>query len=216
VREPAAARRWEAAGRPIVPSLLVDGVARPVLHVSQLSTWLGLPVPPTEASTRAGWDILGLARAWVDHLGVVDGALLLQPTPSRDRTLKELTVNTFHPLELLPGAWRDGAFDWHPEEDVGRMESLPDADAVRRYAQRISDGWNVFLLDGGETLGERDPEIRTPRGTIAFSTLLTSQRWHAAFHYRQLTVFLAARGFRLQSALPPDALDAFELPEEVY
>jgi hypothetical protein len=216
VREPAAARRWEAAGRPIVPSLLVDGSARPVLHDSQLSTWLGLPAPPTEASTRAGWDILGLVRAWVDHLGGVDGDLLDEPTPSRDRTLKELTVNAFHPLELLPGAWSTGEFDWHPEEDVTRMQALQDADAVRRYAQRISDGWNLFLLAEGESLDERDPEVHSPRGTIAFSTLLTSQRWHVAFHYRQLTVFLAAQGLELPSALPPDALAAFQLPEDVY
>src|SRR5215831_8848642 len=89
-------RAWEEAGRPIVPSLVLDGSSRPVLHVSQLSTWLGLPVPPSEASTRAGWDVLGLARAWVDHLGAVGVALLLEPTPSRGRTIKELTVNTFH------------------------------------------------------------------------------------------------------------------------
>jgi len=216
VRERAAARRWEAAGRPIVPSLLLDGSARPVLHVSQLSTWLGLPVPPTAASTRAGWDILGLVRAWVDHLAGVHRAILLEPTPSRDRSLKELTINSFHPLELLPGAWRTGEFDWHPEEDVARMEALPDADAVRRYAQRVSDGWNLFLVSEGEGLDERDPEIRSPRGAIAFSTLLTSQRWHVAFHYRQVTVFLAAHGVELPSALTPEALEAFDLPEDVY
>ena len=216
MRERAAARRWEAAGRPIVPSLLVDGSARPVLHVSQLSTWLGLPVPPTEASTRAGWDILGIVRAWVDHLTAVDGALLLEPTPSRDRTLKELTINSFHPLELLPGVWRTGEFEWHPEEDVDRMQALPDAASVRRYAQDVLDGWNLFLLDEGEALDERDPEVRSPSGTIAFSTLLTSQRWHVAFHYRQMTVFLASRGVELPSALTPAALAALELPQEVY
>jgi hypothetical protein len=210
------ARRWEEAGRPIVPSLLLDGSARPVLHVSQLSTWLGLPVPSTEASTRAGWDILGLLRAWVDHLGVVDDALLLEPTPSRERTIKELTVNTFHPLDLLPGTWASGEFDWHPEDDAVRMEALGDAVAVRAYARRISDGWNLFLLDEGASLDERDPEVRSPRGTLAYSTLLTSQRWHAAFHYRQVSVFLAARGVRLPNAIAPEALEAFELPQEVY
>ncbi len=209
-------RRWEEAGRPIVPSLLLDGVARPVLHVSQLSTWLGLPLPAAEASTRAGWDILGLLRAWIDHLHAVDDELLLEPTPSRRRTVKELTVNTFHPLELLPPAWSTGEFDWHPEDDDRRVEALPDADALRAYARRISDGWNLFLLDAGARLDERDPEIRSPRGTIVFSTLLASQRWHAAFHYRQVTVFLAARGIHLPNALSPEALEPFDLPEEVY
>lgn len=209
-------RRWDEAGRPIVPSLLIDGTARPVLHVSQLSTWLGLPAPESEASTRAAWDILGLLRAWVDHLRVVDDALLLEPTPSRGRTIRELTVNTFHPLGLLPGAWTSAEFDWHPEEDPVRMEALRDADAVREYAQRNCDGWNLFLLDAGAELDERDPSVRSPRGTLAYSTLLTSQRWHAAFHYRQVTVFLAARGLRLPAALAPEALEPFDLPREVY
>lgn len=187
-----------------------------MLHVSQLSTWLGLPVPATEASTRAGWDILGLLRAWVDHLRAVDDVLVLAPTPSRGRTVKELTVNTFHPLELLPDAWTTGLFDWHPEDDLQRMEALTDAGAVRAYAQRICDAWNLFLLDEGAGLDGRDPEVRSPRGTLAYSTLLASQRWHAAFHYRQVTVFLAGRGIDLPNALTPEALAPFDLPEEVY
>jgi hypothetical protein len=187
-----------------------------VLHVSQLASWLGLPVPETEASTRAGWDILGLARAWLDHLGAVDDALVVEPTPSRGRTIRELTVNSFHPLSLLPDAWTTGDFEWHPEDDVARMEALPDADAVRAYAGQISDGWNLFLLDAGAELDERDPDVRSPRGTVAFSTLLTSQRWHVAFHYRQVTVFLAMLGVDLESAFTPESLAAFELPQEVY
>jgi len=187
-----------------------------VLHVSQLSTWLGLPVPATEASGSAGWDILGLLRAWVDYLRAVDDALVLEPTPSRGRTVKELTVNTFHPLELLPQAWTSGAFDWYPEDDPVRMETLADADAVRAYAQGISDRWNLFLLDEGAGLDERDPQVHSPRGALAYSTLLTSQRWHVAFHYRQVTVFLAARGINLPNALSPEALEPFDLPEEVY
>lgn len=210
------ARRWEEAGRPILPSLLLDGTPRPVLHVSQLSTWLGLPAPESEASTRAGWNILGLARAWADHLRAVDDPLLLEPTPSRDRTIKELTVNAFHPLALLPGAWTSCEFDWHPEDDPERMEALLDACAVREYAQRISDGWNLFLLDAGAGLDERDPEVRSPRGTLAYSTLLTSQRWHVAFHYRQVTVFLGERGVDLAGALAPEALEPFDLPREVF
>jgi hypothetical protein len=185
-----------------------------VLHVSQLSTWLGLPVPPRVASRRAGWDILGLVRAWVEHLGPIDDALLIVPTPSRNRTLKELTANAFHPLELLPGAWTSGEFDWHPEDDAVRMGALPDADAVRAYARRISDGWNLFTLDAA--FDERDPQVRSPRGTLAYSTLMTSQRWHVAFHYRQVTVFLTSRGVELPNTITAEALEPFELPQEVY
>jgi hypothetical protein len=96
------------------------------------------------------------------------------------------------------------------------MAALAGADAVRGYARRISDGWNLFLLDVGAALDRRDPEIRSPRGTLAYSTLLTSQRWHVAFHYRQVTVFLASRGVELPNAITPDALGRFELPQDVY
>src|SRR5260221_4490387 len=56
------ARRWEAAGRPIVPSLVIDGSPRPILHVSQLAAWLGPPAPQSEASARAARGILRLLR----------------------------------------------------------------------------------------------------------------------------------------------------------
>jgi len=48
------------------------------------------------------------------------------------------------------------------------------------------------------------------------STLLTSQRWHVAFHYRQVKVFLEAQGAELPHALAPEALEEFALPREVF
>jgi len=45
ISEPHGNARWAAAGRPTVPSLLADGVARPILHVSQLAALLGLVAP---------------------------------------------------------------------------------------------------------------------------------------------------------------------------
>jgi hypothetical protein len=199
-----------------VPSLVLDGSARPILHVSQLSAWLGLPAPQNEASSCAAWDLLGLLRVWLDHLHAVDDSLLVEATPSRGRTVGELTVNAFHPVELLPSAWETGRFDWHPERDAERTARLEDADAVCELAQRISDGWNVFLFDAGADLDSHDPPVASPRGTLSYSTLLTAQRWHVAFHYRQMKVFLEARGAVLPNALAAEALEELALPREVY
>ena len=140
----------------------------------------------------------------------------MEATPSRGRTVKELTVNAFHPVELLPQAWETREFDWDPDRDAERTAELEDAGAVRVFAQRISDGWNLFLLDAGADLDARDPLVGSPRGTLSYSTLLTSQLWHIAFHYRQVKVFLEARGVELPNALAPDALEELALPPEVF
>lgn len=169
-----------------------------------------------ETSSRAAWDAVALLRAWLEHLRLLDWPLLVKPTPSRGRTLRELTVNVFHPFELLPAAWESGEFDWHPGRDAEREARLDSADAVRGFAQRAYDGWNVFLLETGDELDARDPAVASPRGTVAYSTLLTAQRWHAAFHYRQLRVFLEREGIETVDVLALEALGDLGLPAEVF
>ncbi len=62
----------------------------------------------------------------------------------------------------------------------------------------------------------RDPEVRSPRGLISYRNLLASQRWHVAFHYRQLLAFLAERGHDLGEVLALASLADLELPPEVF
>jgi hypothetical protein len=119
--------------------------------------------------------------------------VLTAPTESRGRSIRNLTVNTFHPIELLPGAWAGGLFDWEPDGDDAREAALPVKGAVVAYAERIAGDWMSFLLDSGDALMERDPVVSSPRGQLAYSALLESQRWHAAFHLEQVTRFLEAR-----------------------
>ena len=216
IHEPDRARRWAGAGRPPVPSLLVDGVASPILHVSQLASILGLQAPAQLESTRLAWDTVAVLDAWVKLIGPLGLETLVAPTPSRGRSVRNLTVNVFHPFELLPVAFETGRFDWDPDLDERREASLRDAASAVAYASNGCAAWQDWLKENETRLLARNPEITSPRGRVTYSSLLDSQRWHAAFHYRQLLVFLAGRGHDLTRALSLESLGGSSLPEEVF
>jgi hypothetical protein len=184
-------RRWEQAGRPVLPSLVVGDVTTPILHVSQLAAALGLPVPQTQEPTRLAWETLPVLRSWLDHVRVLDWDVMLRPTQSRGRSVRNLTVNVFHPFELLPGAWREGSFPWEPERDGERDGLLESATELVAYAGRIFADWTDFVLESAEALGRRNPTVVSQRGEVRFSALLESQLEHARFHHEQLVAFLS-------------------------
>ena len=159
--------------------------------MSQLAAALGLPVPQTQEPTRLAWETLPVLRSWLDRLRGLDWETLTKPTPSRGRSLRELTVNVFHPFELLPAAWRSGSFPWEPERDAEREALLDSAPEVVAYAGRIFADWTDFVLEHGEELGLRDPIVVSPRGEVRFSALLEAQLGHALFHHEQLVDFLS-------------------------
>lgn len=208
-------RRWEEAGRPLVPSLVVGGAATPILHRSQLAALLGLPAAEEGEAAALAWDCAVLLGAWVTAIRELPLALLAAPTPSRGRSLRNLTVNVFHPFELLPAACAEGRFDWDPEGDAGREEALAGAAAVVRYAVARRDGWLTFLAEHADVLDAAAP-VTSPRGTVALGALLAQQRWHAAYHYRQLTAFLDAQGAAVAGRLDLAGLAGLDLPDAVY
>jgi hypothetical protein len=181
------------AGRPIVPSVVIDGTATPVLHVSQLAAALGLPAPPCSEPSRLAWETLPLLRAWLDRLRPLGDESLSAPTESRGRSPRNLTVNVFHPFELLPDAWESGQFPWEPERDDEREQALPRPSDVVAYAEGILADWTAFVLEHDDELGRRDPVVSSPRGDVRFSALLDSQLAHVAFHHDQLVAFLRSR-----------------------
>ena len=199
-----------------MPSLAVDGAVTPILHVSQLAAALGLPEPEAAPSARLAWDATAVLRAWLDHLRPLTSELLTRPTPSRGRSLRNLTVNVFHPFELLPAAWHTGRFDWNPDGDAEREARLTAAEQVVGYAARAYVDWSDFLLEDGRELERRDPRVASPRGEVLYSALLDSQRTHAAFHYRQLVEFLRAEGAPPRDVLPLERLAGLELPAQVF
>jgi hypothetical protein len=194
----------------------VGGVASPILHVSQLASMLGLEVPAQLEASRLGWDATAVLESWLDLIRRLDLETLLLPTPSRGRSLRNLTVNVFHPFELLPTAFDEGRFDWDPDLDEAREAPLQDAAAVVVYASVRHVAWQDWLLEHEAELLARDPAVDSPRGSLTYGNLLASQCWHAAFHYRQLLVFLDGRGQDLTGALPLSSLGDLNLPPEVY
>ena len=124
------AARWEEAGRPTIPSLVLDGRVLPILHVSQLASALGLPAPGPPASALMAWETVGRLQEWLERLRSLDPGSLTRPTHARGRTLVNLTVNVFHPFELLHVAWESGRFDWDPTLDDERERAIGSAEAV--------------------------------------------------------------------------------------
>ncbi|MEZ5100814.1 MAG: hypothetical protein R3C15_13645 [Thermoleophilia bacterium] len=177
---------------------------------------LGLPAPPQLEVTRLAWDLCAVLEAWVELIAPLDWETLTAPTPSRDRSFRNLTVNTFHPIELLPGAFETGTFPWEPERDEEREAAIRDAAALVAYARERQLAWQGWLLEREADLVERDPAVESPRGPITYANLLASQRWHAAFHYRQLLAFLGGRGHDLTGALALSSLGELDLPAEVF
>jgi hypothetical protein len=168
-------------------------VTTPILHVSQLAEALGIEASPSAEPTRVAWETLPLLRSWLDRLRPLDLGLLTAPTESRGRSLRNLTVNVFHPVELLPAAWSTGSFPWDPEQDDEREQALRTELEVVGYAERILAQWTEFVLEHGDELGGRDPVVSSPRGEVRFSSLLDAQLAHVAFHHDQLITFLRGR-----------------------
>jgi len=205
-----------AAGRPLVPSLVVGGLATPILHVSQLAQLLGVDGPAQLAASRLAWDAAAVLDAWLVLIRPLDFAALMEPTPSRGRSLRNLTVNVFHPFELLPGAFDGVRFEWDPDLDEARETELQDAAALVRYAADRLFLWQDWLREREPDLLDHDPAVDSPRGRVTFVDVLDAQRWHAAFHYRQVVTFLGGRGHDVSGAFSLASLAGLGLPSEVF
>lgn len=211
-------RQYKEAGSPVVPSLAVDERVYPILHVSQIASVLELPKSDFEnENLRLAWDTVSILENWLEEvLPSASWDQILKPTPSRGRTVRNLTVNAFHPFELLPIAWRECRFDWYPEEDAQRERSITDFAALNDYARKIFNKWQMFLMEAEDELEERDPLVTSTRGDAPFSIVLRSQRWHVAFHHRQILDFLTREGVDTKGALDVEGFTDLDLPAEVY
>jgi hypothetical protein len=177
-----------------VPAIAVDGRTTPLLHVSQLAAALGLAAPDALPAGRLALETVPVLESWLDSVRTLDFELLTAPTASRGRSLRNLTVNVFHPFELLPAAWVTSAFPWEPERDDDREALLTSAEDVAAFADRALTEWSGFVRAEGSALDACDPLVSSPRGEVYFSALVASQLRHARFHHDQLVEFLRDRG----------------------
>ena len=216
VLESPGAELWAHHGKPLLPTVEVDDGILSVNHPSQVASLLDLEIDDLPPNPRLAYDTVSILSDWVDLLGPLDWKLMTSPTRSRGRSIRNLTVNTFHPFELIPVAWTDGSFDWQPREDHLREAELTEPAHVVGYARDRLLTWQSFLLDVGDELEGDDRPVVSPRGDITFSVLLTSQRWHCAFHHRQIVDFLRGEGVAVPDALDVEMLRDVGLSEEIY
>jgi hypothetical protein len=202
----------------------VDEVTTTIQSTTQIAAALGL-----ETSERLRVEVLAaetllVITAWTSALEGLDIETLTAPTPSRGRSLRNLTVNVFHAIELLPAAWETGWFAWEPELDEQLELFLPTAKEIVRYACQIRDRWQEFVtselmrpVGGRSTDDVSDSVVSSPRGELSFGVLLDAQRTHAAYHYRQLESFLHAQpGLRKPVEPVLTRLSQLSLPTSVY
>jgi len=207
---------WEAMGRPPVPAVVIDDQVVGILHVSQVASLLGVAVPDTSVGVTRAWDTVTVLDSWLALIAPLSWEELNQPTPSRGRTPRNLTVNVFRPFGLLPDAFDLGSFPWTGAADAEVEAGLPSAEELTRWADRVLGRWRSFLLDRQDDLRTSDPAVETVKGTVPFTLVLTAQRYHSAAHHRQLVHHLRAQGWPLTAALAVETLPDLDLAPEVF
>lgn len=192
----------------------------PIIHPVQLRGILGMPVDESagpEPWLPMAWDIAGILDDWLRLLPLLTWEQLLAPTLSRGRNTRNLTVNVWRPIALLPKAYERKFFGWFTGEADLQVEAyLHTVEEVVEWAQAGSFAWQGWLMELTELPEVEDPFIVSTRGDTDFSELLRLQRFHAAFHHRQITDFLQTNRIAFDRQLDVAALPGIGLPDELY
>jgi hypothetical protein len=205
------------AGGPPLPSVEIDGVATPILHVSQVAALLGMASPPADESTRLGYDVLLVLESWAANLRGLPWEVILAETESRGRSIRNLTMNAVYPISLLPETWVTRTLDWGIVDlDEERAQAYTTTEGLADYAREVHDLWSMFMLETEDALALDDPVVETPRGMLAYSALLASHRWHLSFHHRQMVAHLAAADIAPAHPFRAEQLAGMTLPESIF
>ena len=220
---------WQEAGSPVLPALVVDGIAHSLGHPLQAGSLLGIAVESLGNPVQIGWDLHRVLEAWLEALALVPWEAVLEETPSRGRSTLELAVNTFVPVGLLPDAFTTQRFLWPGsaatgvpgeaalrEYELTIEAAIADAGQFAAFAEPILEAWAAFLHEQEDALREQpEREVETPAGTLSYVGLVDAQRLHAAQHFRQVTYFFRTSG-RPVPRFDPASLSGLRLPDRVY
>lgn len=209
-------RRYKAAGSPLIPAILWDGEVVNFQHPSQIGSLLDLDLADAQPSTAVAWGLLDVLQRWIDVIEDTPFDALRTPTPSRGRDIRNLTVNVFRPIRMLPQTWSDHEFHWYTgEADLQQEAFLRTTAQIVGFAREILMEFYGFLDAEGNRLGEEDPGLTGNRGEMPYSALLVTQRFHAAFHYRQIVDHLS-QGAVHKPPLPETMVREIGLPPNLY
>jgi glutaredoxin len=208
-------REWRAAGSPPMPTVVIDGRAVHLLHVSQLHSLLGIGADALDAR-RLAWDLVSLERLWRELVAALDWSVVIVPTPARNRTIRDLVANVFDFLPHVRAARERGA--WAMEGEPPELaQSFTDIAALVAYIDEHIAATERFAFEHYSD-DERDPadpvvSVSQPvaggahtETELRYATVLAWTCNHTAGHLRQVTAFLDDRGI----AHPPVVLDAFD------
>ncbi|MPZ60985.1 MAG: hypothetical protein GEU93_06765 [Propionibacteriales bacterium] len=207
---------YEEMGSPYVPAIAVGERVTSILHFSQIASILELSAGSPASSQANAWDITSIQQSYVDLLPRLGWDAALEPTPARGRSVRNITVNAFHPFDLVREAWNTRDFPWFTgDADVAREQPLTSMEKLCGYALDHHQRWQNFVLETGEALDRADPVVSSPhKGDIPYSVLLESQRWHLAYHFRHLIDALRRHGADTADAIDVEML--VDLPKEWY
>ncbi len=210
-------RRHVEAGSPNIPAVIVDGVAHAIHHPAQIGSFLGLELGTDTSVVGMCWDIHGMLERWLEMIEPVPFEVLLEPTESRQRSIRNLTVNVLRPLGYVPDAWLHHDFTWYTgEADLQQEALLRDHAALLSWATDRTRDFAMFVLDHDPVMDEQDPRLTSNLHEMSFSTLINAQRFHVGFHFRQVVAHLRGRGFDHVEPLPQGLVEALSLPSQLY
>jgi hypothetical protein len=194
--------RWQAAGSPPVPTLVVGGVAHALQYPSQAAELLGLETPPALRDARlVAWDLDALVEAWLDLARATPWEVLTAPGVVLGRTPLALTVDALVGVNAVTAALWTGWFHWPGNPETGAtgdaeispyeasvVATIEDRDDLLAFAERVARGFRASLVEHDEPLrGDPASPTLAVRGELTLVELLEAQRLHCAGHYRQAT-----------------------------
>jgi hypothetical protein len=213
-----------------VPTLTIDGDSHVLQHPSQAGVLLGLATPPAlRDAPHVAWHIDAILEAWVELATATPWNALQEPLPVLARTPLALAVDASHGISALPAAFSTGWFHWPGDPRTGAtgdtsivayeanvVAGIHDRDDLLAFVQPVADTWRSFVLENEETFRTQpDRPVRTPRGQLAWVSLLEAQRLHSAQHYRQAVTVVGSLGHPLPE-LDLASLAGLQLPEGIY